>query len=154
MIKIPNFKNVEIKNILFDYNGTLAKNGKVGKKRRSLLQKICKQYNVYVITADTFGSVHEELKDFDLEVVVLTSDNHTKEKEIFLKSLDRERTIALGNGNNDVDMLKSAVISIAILGDEGCAKETLLASDIVCKSIIDAMGLLLYPKRLTATLRR
>jgi soluble P-type ATPase len=40
------------------------------------------------------------------------------------------------------------------MGDEGCAKETLLSSDIVCKNIVSAMELLLKPKRLIATLRR
>ena len=154
MIHIPSLKEINIKNILFDFNGTLAKNGKVGKKRKHLLQKICETYKVYVITADTFGSVQKELKDLNLEVIVLSSNNHTKEKKEFLKILGKENTIALGNGKNDAKMLKSAIVSIAILGDEGCAKETLLASDIVCKSIVDAMELLLYPKRLIATLRK
>ncbi|PHS39894.1 MAG: haloacid dehalogenase [Sulfurovum sp.] len=154
MTYIPNYKKLEIKNILFDYNGTLAKNGKVGKKRKRLLQKICEQYQVYVITADTFGSVEKELNGLDLEVIVLSSNNHTKEKKDFLKTIGKKNTIALGNGNNDAKMLKSAVVSMSIIGDEGCAKKTLLSSDIICKSIIDAMELILYPKRLIATLRR
>jgi len=41
-----------------------------------------------------------------------------------------------------------------VMGDEGCSKETLLASDIVVKEIVSAMGMLLNPKRLIATLRR
>lgn len=154
MIEIPNFKNIDIKNILFDYNGTLAEDGKVPKEVQYLLQKICEQYNVFVITADTFGSVKKELKVFNLEVIVLSSYNHTEEKEKFLKSLGQDKTIALGNGNNDALMLQSAVVSIAVIGKEGCAKETFLASDIVCNCIKDAMDLLLHPKRMIATLRK
>lgn len=154
MIKIPHFKNIEIENILFDYNGTLAKNGKVSQKRKALLQQVSKHYKVYVITADTFGSVQKELQALDVEVIVLSTSHHTREKKAFLKSIGKSKTIAIGNGHNDAKMLRSAVLSIALLGEEGCATETLLSSDIVCKSIIDAMELLLYPKRLIATLRK
>lgn len=154
MIEIPNFKNLDIQNVLFDYNGTLAVDGKVPKEIHLLLQDVCKKYKVYVITADTFGSVKEALKSFDLEVVILSSQNHTKEKEDYLKSLGDNKTIALGNGNNDALMLQTAVVSMAILGEEGCAKEALLSSDIVCKNITNAMQLLLHPKRMIATLRK
>jgi len=154
MIEIPNFKNLYIQNILFDYNGTLAEDGKVSKEIHTLLRDVCKKYNVFVITADTFGSVKKELKDFDLEVIILSSENHTDEKEDFLQKLGAEGTIALGNGNNDALMLKTAVVSMSILGEEGCAREALFASDIICKNITNAMQLLLHPKRMIATLRK
>jgi len=154
MIEIPNFKNLDIQNILFDYNGTLAEDGEISEEIHTLLKDICKKYNVFVITADTFGSVKKELKDFDLEVIILSSDDHTKEKRTFLQELGENETIALGNGNNDALMLKTAVISIAILGEEGCASEALFASDIVCKNITNAMQLILHPKRMIATLRK
>jgi len=32
MIEIPDFKNLYIQNILFDYNGTLAEDGKVSNR--------------------------------------------------------------------------------------------------------------------------
>jgi len=154
MIEIPNFKSLDIQNILFDYNGTLAEDGEISEEIHTLLQDICNKYNVFVITADTFGSVKKELKDFDLEVIILSSDDHTKEKKTFLQKLGENETIALGNGNNDTFMLKTAVISIAILGEEGCASEALFASDIVCKNITNAMQLILHPKRMIATLRK
>ncbi|SFV69677.1 HAD family hydrolase, a [hydrothermal vent metagenome] len=154
MIEIPHFKNLEIENILFDYNGTLATDGHLKPKTGLLLKEVCQSYRVYVITADTFGTVKEALKAFDLEVLILSSVDHTREKAAFLASLGTERTVTLGNGNNDAKMIKDAVLSIAILGDEGCSTETLSASDIVCKDIGSAMELLLSPKRLIATLRR
>ncbi|WP_294954789.1 haloacid dehalogenase [Sulfurovum sp.] len=154
MIEIPHFKNLEIENILFDYNGTLATDGHLKPETGLLLKEVCQSYRVYVITADTFGTVKEALKAFDLEVLILSSDDHTREKAAFLASLGTEITVTLGNGNNDAKMIKDAVLSIAILGDEGCSAETLNASDIVCKDIGSAMELLLSPKRLIATLRR
>ena len=154
MLEIPGYKNLDIKNIVFDYNGTLAKDGQVNKEVKKLLKKICLVFNVHVITADTFGSVKDELREFDLEVKVLSSGDHTKEKMEFVLSLDKETTVAVGNGNNDKMMLEAATLSIAVIGDEGCSKDALLASDIVCKDIKSTIELLLYPKRLVATLRR
>jgi soluble P-type ATPase len=154
MIEIPHFKNLEIENILFDYNGTLATDGYLKTETEALLKQVCEKYNVYVITADTFGTVKDALDTFDLEVLVLSSSDHTAEKALFLSKLGAERTVALGNGNNDAAMLKEAVLSFAVMGEEGCAKETLLASDVVCRDIVSAMELLLHPKRMIATLRR
>jgi len=51
-------------------------------------------------------------------------------------------------------MLKGAVVSIAIIGGEGCAVESMLAADIVCHDIMDAMRLLIESGRMKATLRR
>lgn len=153
-IAIPNYKDIEIKNILFDYNGTLAKDGYISKKTEQLLYKICEKFNVFVITADTFGTVKEQLSDFDVEVKVLSSDDHTKEKGIFVNTIGGDITAAFGNGNNDKQMLENACVSISITGDEGCSKDALLASDIICKDINEAMELFLYPKRLIATLRK
>ncbi|NKQ41418.1 MAG: haloacid dehalogenase [Sulfurovum sp.] len=153
-IEIPNYDTLEIENIVFDYNGTLATGGSIDIETGALLEKIAKHYRVFVITADTFGTVESELDGIDLEVMVLSSDNHTKEKAALIEKLGATKTIALGNGNNDQKMLKTAVISIAIVGEEGCAVGTMLVADIVCKCIVDAMEMLADTKRISATMRR
>ena len=61
---------------------------------------------------------------------------------------------AIGNGANDADMLQTAAVGIAVLGAEGLAAETLLAADVVCANPLDALDLLLNPRRLIATLRK
>ncbi|MBU0632475.1 haloacid dehalogenase [bacterium] len=154
MIEIPNFKNIEIYNIVCDYNGTIAKDGKVLPQIKALFQELSKHYRVFVITADTFGSVKSQLEGFGADIKILSSSDHTKEKADFVQELQAENSIAIGNGNNDALMLKNAAIGIAVLGDEGCAKETLMSADIICKDSIDALELILRPKRLVATLRR
>lgn len=154
MIEIPNFKNIEILNIVCDYNGTIAKDGIVLPQVKALFQELSKQYKVFVITADTFGSVASQLEGFGVSIKILSSTDHTNEKAEFIKELGEENSIAIGNGNNDALMIKNAGIGIAVLGDEGCAKETLMNADIVCKDSIDALELILQPKRLIATLRR
>ncbi|OQX73606.1 MAG: haloacid dehalogenase [Campylobacteraceae bacterium 4484_4] len=154
MITIPHFKILELKHIVLDYNGTIAKDGRLLPAVRSLLPELAKKYALHVITADTFGSVEREMEDFDLEVKLLTSETHTREKAEFIEILGASKTAAIGNGNNDATMLATAALSIAILGEEGCSKEAMMAADLLCGSIVDALELFLYPKRLIATLRR
>lgn len=153
MIKIPNFKTLEITDIVCDYNGTIAKDGEVLPEIKALFEQLSKTYALHVITADTFGSVHAQLKEYDTRIKVLSSDNHTQEKAQYVKTLGSDNCVAIGNGNNDKEMLLSAAIGISILGDEGCARDALLNSDLTCKSITEAMNLLLRTKRLVATLR-
>jgi soluble P-type ATPase len=154
MIEIPNFKTLKITDIVCDYNGTIAKDGVVLPQIKELFECLSKLYTIHVITADTFGSVHTQLKDYEVTIKVLSSDNHTKEKAQYINTLGAQHCIALGNGNNDKEMLISAAIGISILGDEGCAKDALLNSDLTCRDISDALDLCLNTKRLIATLRR
>ena len=153
-IIINNYKNLSIKHIILDYNGTLAKDGllKVGVKK--LLPLLTPRYTLHVITADTFGSVDKQMQAFDVNVKVLTSEDHTLEKENYVKSLEANNCAAIGNGNNDNKMLQTAALGIAIIGDEGCATQTLIHSDMVCSCIEDALELFLNTKRLIATLRQ
>ena len=153
-ISIPNYADLRIKHVVLDYNGTLAGGGIVSEETRKVLHALTKSYRVYVITADTFGTVRKELEAFDLEVSILSSSDHTAEKAALIERLGAGQSAAMGNGNNDRLMLEAAALSIALMGSEGCAVETMQAADILCGSIVDAMELLIYPKRLIATLRR
>lgn len=154
MIEIPNFKTLHITHIVCDYNGTIAKDGVVLPEIKVLFEKLSSIYTLHVITADTFGSVHSQLENYITKIKVLSSDNHTAEKAEYISALGNENCVALGNGNNDKDMLHLAAIGISILGDEGCSKDALLSSDLTCKSISEALNLLLHTKRLVASLRR
>jgi soluble P-type ATPase len=76
------------------------------------------------------------------------------EKAAYIYELSANSCVAVGNGNNDANMLKDAALGIALIGDEGCSTKTLMNSDIVCKTVGDALELLLNEKRLIATLRK
>ena len=154
MIEIPNFKTLDIQHIVCDYNGTIAKGGFVLPQIKKLFEQLSEHYKLHVITADTFGSVHKQLEDYDVTIKVLNTQNHTKEKADYIAHLEADKCAAIGNGNNDKDMLLSASVAIAILGDEGCAKDALFSADIICKNIEDALSLFIHTKRLIATLRR
>jgi len=153
-INIPNYKKLSIKNIVLDYNGTIAKDGILKNEVKTLLPLLAQDYTLHVITADTFGSVHKQVEAFKVTVKVLSSDDHTVEKSTYIETLGAKTCIAIGNGNNDILMLQTAELGISLIGDEGCSTQTLLNSDIVCKSIKEALELCMNTKRLIATLRK
>jgi soluble P-type ATPase len=62
--------------------------------------------------------------------------------------------VAIGQGANDAEMLRSAGIGICLLSKEGTAIESLLAADILVPDIYSAFELLEKPLRLVATLRK
>jgi len=152
-VDIPNVQKLNLEILILDYNGTIAKDGEFKKSLIEPLKSLSNDLEIYVLTADTYGSVKEELSELDLNIFTLKSDDHTKEKGDFVEFLGRDRVVAVGNGRNDALMLNNASLGIAVLEDEGLCKQTLQSSDLLCKSIDDALSLLLYPKRLIATLR-
>ncbi len=153
-LTIPRYPTLTLRHIVLDYNGTLAKDGELKAEAKPLLKSLTDRYGVHVITSDTFGSVQAQLEGFDITVKVLKSENHTDEKAAYIHALDAHFCAAVGNGNNDAKMLQDATLAIALMGDEGCSTQTLMNSNIVCKSIEDALELLLNEKRLIATLRK
>lgn len=152
-IDIPSKESFELKNIVFDYNGTIAIDGKLIKGVSESIDEFSSLFDFYVITADTYGSVQNELKNTNCKVITITKENQDKQKLEFIKSLDSKTVLSVGNGRNDTLMLKESVLGIAILQDEGLCTQTLLNSDILVKSIFDVFALLKDKNRLIATMR-
>ena len=152
-IDIPGRESVEIRNIVFDYNGTIAVDGKLIKDVSDSINELSNNFNFYVITADTFGSVEKELKGTNCEIIKIPNATQDLSKLNLVKKIGSNITLAVGNGRNDKLMLKEAVLGIGILQDEGICTETLLNSDIISKSILDVFGYLKNTNRLIATLR-
>lgn len=152
-IDIPGYGNLELENIVLDYNGTIAKDGKFISELEHIISDLSKNFKIYVITADTFGTVEKNLKNLDVTIKKLFANSEREEKQQFINRLGSEKTVAIGNGNNDMLMLSEAQIGICIIGEEGCAKMALENADIVVGSIKSALELFKNPKRLIATLR-
>ncbi|MEW9122716.1 MAG: ATPase P [Thermotaleaceae bacterium] len=152
-IDIPGRKILEIKNLVFDYNGTLGVDGKlingIGQKLRAAKEL----YNIYVITADTYGTAVSQCRQWDIAVMVFSGEQIAKEKRKYVSTLGAHETICIGNGVNDIEMFEEGALSIAVIGEEGCAGKLLCAADIIVKDIKDALDLVLNPKRMKATLR-
>ena len=152
-LSVPGWGDYRFSTVLFDLNGTLAQNGQLAESTRALLRQLGQHLSLYVISADTHGTLAQVAAGLPLQVRRIQGELGAEEKRLLVLELGAERTIALGNGRNDVAMLRQAALGIAILGAEGAAVETLLAADLVFPHVDEALESLLNPRRLLATLR-
>lgn len=151
-LDVPGFKFLRLEHIVLDFNGTIACDGKLLPGVAERLLELKETFSVYVVTADTFGTVSEQMAGL-AEIKVLQSGDHREEKRAFVSRLGSDAVAAFGNGRNDVAMLKAASLGVALCQREGVSVEALQSADIVCHDILDALDLFRFPKRLLATLR-
>ncbi|HMA92468.1 MAG TPA: HAD hydrolase family protein [Polyangiaceae bacterium] len=149
---IPGSKqNLRIEHVVFDYNGTLAVDAGLVRGVAARLKQLAKRVRIAVMTADTYGTARSVLADLPVEVHIV----HTgMEKRRLVEALGPKVVAAIGNGNNDVPMLKVAALGIVVMGEEGTSVEAIQSATVVTRDINIALDLLLKPDRLGGTLRR
>ena len=153
-VQLPNGRRYDFSRVVFDYNGVLAENGRISDETKQLLSKLALQVKVAVITADTFGTAQEELKNItEVELIILPQDKDGTEKARYVREWGAETTAVVGNGVNDQPMFFIAGLKVCVLGAEGVSSGILTSADIVVRSAEDAIRLFLQPVRLHATLR-
>ncbi|WP_251861203.1 HAD hydrolase family protein [Clostridium sp. Marseille-Q2269] len=152
-IKIPGKYSINIKNIVFDYNGTLAEDGIMTTNTKENLKRISEKLNVYIITADTYGNVKKQCQGLPISIETFPKGSATLYKRIFVEKLGPEETMVIGNGMNDIEMFKTAVLSVAVIGEEGCAGKLITQSDIVVNKIESVFSMIYNTNRIVATLR-
>ncbi|MFV0520684.1 MAG: HAD family hydrolase [Lachnospirales bacterium] len=153
IIEIPGREKIEIKYIVFDYNGTIAIDGKVKESIKDKISELSEFYNIYVLTADTYGNAQKECEGLPLTIKCFPSDKASSHKLEIVQELGNENCICYGNGYNDIEMFKSAILSVAVINDEGCSGKLIQCADMVVNSIDDGLDLLLKQKRIVAGLR-
>lgn len=153
-INIPGGETLEIDHIVSDYNGTIALDGRIIEGLAELIGELADEVTLHVITADTFGSVKRELQGVPCRIHKIGPEEQDRAKEDYVRSLGSKKVAAMGNGRNDILMLEEAALGIGILHREGICTQTLMATDIVCSSPLDALTYFKEPKRLIATLRK
>jgi soluble P-type ATPase len=151
-ILIPGRDKLEIQNIVFDYNGTLAVDGTMSFNTKKMLIKIKEFVNVFILTADTYGTVKKECSELGVEVKTFPREGAAAFKMDIVKSLKGD-TICVGNGYNDIEMFRLSELSVAIIGKEGCCGKLIACADIVVNSIEDVFELIMKHERIKATLR-
>lgn len=149
-IDIPHRGIVELHHGVFDINGTLAVDGVIISGVADSLKSLAAFLSIHLLTAGTHGNLKEleETSGFPLQII-----NNGEEKAWYVQQLGPDQVIAFGNGANDAAMLRLAAIGIAVLAAEGVAISALQAADVLATGPIDAIDLVLKPKRLVATLR-
>ncbi len=152
-VDIPGFGVITLEHLVSDFTGTLSVGGKLLPGVEERLNQIAEFLQVQILTADTFGAAREELKGVNCTIRILSGASHDHQKEKYIVELGAEKTVTLGNGNNDRRMLKAAKVGIAVTEGEGCAVDAIMAANLQVNRAVDALDLLLHPKRLKATLR-
>jgi soluble P-type ATPase len=152
-LAVPGRPAIAAAHLVMDYNGTLAVDGNLMPGVAERLGALAGRLDLHVITADTFGLAAVELGGLPVTLQIIGAGDQAAAKLALVEALGPAGVVALGNGANDHLMLKRAALGICVLGSEGVATPTLLASDVVVRSAVDALDLLLHPGRLVATLR-
>lgn len=152
-ISIPGKEDMKFHHLLLDMNGTLTIDGELQEGTKERIEFLKTRLNLYLLTADTFGTGARIAEQLGIEVFKVSPENGSSDKADFASSLEPEGVAAIGNGFNDVEMLGLAKLAIVVIGREGCSLAALHQADIAVNHINDALDLLINPLRLTATLR-
>lgn len=151
-ISIPGREELFFSSVVLDYNGTVACDGLLLPEVAERIPALKKLADVYVLTADTYGTVRRQCEGLGVEVKTFPKEGASKCKEEIVRSLGGG-VFAVGNGFNDMDMFDAADLSVAVLHREGMCASLLAHADVLVTSPADALDLLLKPDRLRATLR-
>ena len=150
MIEVPAGPALRIEHLVLDLNGTLSDRGRLIPGVGERIARLATDLSLHLLTADTFGTARALAEELGISVATIESG---QDKAAVVADLGPDATVAIGNGRNDAAMLRAARLGIAVIGPEGAARDAITAADVVCRSITDALDLLLDDRLLIATLR-
>ena len=153
-VDIPGYKTLRMENLIMDFNGTIALDGRLKAGVEERLVMLSKDLNLFILTADTFGLVEKSCAGLPVHIQKLRKGGEADQKKDVVMQIGCDGTAAMGNGANDIMMLEKACLSIAILGQEGLCASVLSEADICVPDPCAGLDLFLFPKRIIATLRR
>ena len=153
-IERPSQEPLRIEYILIDFEGTLAVDRRVHPKAKDKMNLLSRRTKIYVLAQGQDQVAEEVLKKVTVEVVHLMEGESSQGKLNLLNELGPQRTVAIGNGLDDVAMVENAGLGICVISREGTASEMLEKADLVVANILDALDFLLKPMRQQATLSR
>lgn len=151
-IDIPGRGTLEVCQVVCDYNGTIATDGRLVDGVAQRVRRLAEFAQISVLTADTFGTVRAQCEGLPVDVRVFVRDDASACKAAIVRELGAAGCVCIGNGFNDIAMFGEAALSIAVIGGEGACGKLLTCADVVVTSSLDAFDLLLNPDRLRATL--
>jgi soluble P-type ATPase len=135
--------SLDLHYLLIDVNGTLSNRGTLIDGVNERLRKNREVLEVRLLSADLFGDLADISAELGLDATPATNGGAKRD---VIAALGSGRCVAIGNGANDEAMLREAALGIAVIGAEGAATATLAVADLVTRSVIDALDLLLYPR--------
>jgi P-type E1-E2 ATPase len=153
-LTIPGRGELQLEHLVCDVNGTLALDGQLLDGMVRALKILRDRLQLHLLTADTHGRQAIIDQQLNLQAVRIQPGQESQQKANYIQELGARGVVAIGQGANDAEMLRSAALGICVLSPEGSAVETLLAADLVAANIFDALELLEKPLRIVATLRK
>jgi P-type E1-E2 ATPase len=153
-LTIPGRGVLKLEHLVTDVNGTLAVDGQLIEGVAKRIAALRDRLTVHLLTADTHGRQVIIDQQLGLSAVKITAGEEALQKAEYVRKLGSDQVVAIGQGANDAAMLAEASLGICVLSQEGIAKESLLASDLIVPNIIAAFELVEKPLRIIASLRR
>ena len=150
-VSAPGGPDLHLEHLLLDVNGTLTDRGQLLAGVQPRIDELRLVLDIRLLSADTFGTLDDIAER--LGGLPVTRVSSGQDKAALAIEIGAEACVAIGNGSNDELMLTTVALGIAVLGPEGASPRTLAAADIATGTIVDALGLLMEPKAMTATLR-
>ena len=153
-ITIPGRGSYRLKHLVLDLNGTIALDGEIIEGVGEKLQKLGRLLGISIVTADTHGSAQRLEADITIRIHIIEKGAEDAQKLALVEQLGKANTVSIGNGCNDVSMLRESALGICVLGGEGAVVEAMMNADLLVPDINTALDLLLNTDRLVATLRK
>ena len=153
-LNIPGRRLMQLEHLVCDVNGTLAVDGQLPEGLVNTLTHLRDRLTIHLLTADTHGQQHIIDQQLNLKAVRIQPHDEAAQKADYVHRLGADHVAAIGQGANDAQMLKVAILGICVLSPEGTAVETLMAADLVTASIFDALNLFENPLRIVASIRK
>jgi len=156
-IAIPSQRVLHLEYLLLDMNGTITLDGRLVSGVRERMERLSGSLDVWLVSADTQGTLKEVATTLQARARRLQSGGEATQKAALVGELGAEQVVAIGNGVNDVLMLRQAALGtlalagsarVAVLGGEGLSAACRSAADMIALNIEAALDLLLYPRRL------
>ena len=148
----PGQDPLEIDFILVDFDGTLAADRRVHPKTKDKLNLLARRTKIYVFTTQEGETPEDVLRRVKVEIIHLKEGEAGQAKLSLLNRLGSPRTVAIGNGLDDLPMIEQAGLGICLMSGEGTSAEAIRKADLVFSNILDALDFLLKPLRQKATL--
>jgi len=152
LIQRPGQEPLEIDFILIAFEGTLASDRRVHPKAKDKLNLLSRRSTIYILTKEEKERMEEVLRKVKAEIISLPEGESSQRKSDLVRQLGATRAVTVGNGVDDVPMMKEAAFGLCVIGKEGASSEAVKNADVVFTDILDALDFLLKPLRQKATL--
>ena len=79
-VEIPGYQKLQMRYLILDYNGTIALDGTLQKGVAERLQQLSEQLEIYIVTADTHGTVRKLCQQLPVQIHTFpTSEGKAKD---------------------------------------------------------------------------